>query len=185
MSTSGFTLRLEYLAERKGVEPVELVREFPIDTYVVGDHVSVQGTFIFGVEILTHAAVQAAPPTYRFHRVDNPTAPPKDHDEARIRCMAVKLRWDDSSGQEASLTGFYPSRATDVVATALQNDPGDGRWLLVLKETGGDYTLVYQLKPAPGNADTCADLDASGIKCKNTTITSEKLTCKACGCPTK
>ena len=29
MSASGFTLRLEFVAERPGLEPVEIVQEFP------------------------------------------------------------------------------------------------------------------------------------------------------------
>ena len=142
MSTSGFTLRLEYVAEGSGLEPVEFVREFSVDVYQVGDPALVQGIAIAGVEIITHPG---GPPTYLLHRVQAHTTPQTDDPHATTRCVAVKMRWDDPTDPTQSITAYYASRVTEQVATSLANTPDHGTWLLVLKQAGGQNILIYQL----------------------------------------
>jgi hypothetical protein len=180
MSASGFTLRLEFAAERPGLEPIELVQEFPIDEYKVGNPASVQGKAIVGVEIITHAGPSARP-TYRFYRTEAGTAPQMADAQARARCVAIKLRWDDPANPQ-SISALYTSGLAEKVSTSIPVQPIDGRWLLLLRQAGGKNRLTYQLDPGSGTGNQCADLLAAGINCASTTINIQKMTCLQRGC---
>ena len=113
---------------------------------------------------MDHPRWRLCAPRLWFYRARGRTTSQAGDAEAKVRCVAVKLRWEDNVAvSPRSISAVYTSVLVEMVSTVVLDQPINGRWLLLLKQVNGENRLIYQLDPGSGTTKDCQDLANKGI----------------------